>query len=610
MKKICLLFPVAADRHLLLSALAAALLLSGCMGGQKTIQPYTGSAQSQAASGPQQAGGGSADQATYARDVLMPALSRINDRMTAYERKTQTWQELSTSMDFLTLSPDRVNQLTDCRLQADRLLSDYKQLHDQLLSDRAMDTSPGLISRTLPAVEKRDMSYLEGECNRLLLRSCSQSSFGGSAAGAVSLEAAMAAALAAGEYDSVISDYQALSPGPGEQPGVQLTYSYGVALLKSGRALEARRVFNDLLAAIREQDHGQLQFTLIQLLGDLDFGLRNYSEARNWYEEIEQVYAGSASRIVWARQQLALLDAAGMNREVVGSYASLLLSYLAYDPQRDGFTVVQQAQALQQQYPVSVVSTSVAELAVKANEDAEKWFAGLLERVDRLSDEQKNQEALLLIEQIPPDILPLDKQAVLNLKKNTLADSLSSDSAEPGSIQEEILQTTVPGQGIGSDSGQPVGSTDTGAGYVQITDLQKTWDKGMADMQAKEYDRAIEGFSTLLNTSFGTRAGLQIEEASRLAARDNRKKAAELFVRANSATDPDTRRELLLSSRALLEDILRKYPRSGLDEKVRRNLSRIDQELASIEPVFDSVPINGVNSVQDEVKGTVGGGQL
>ena len=42
------------------------------------------------------------------------------------------------------------------------------------------------------------------------------------------------------------------------------------------------------------------------------------------------------------------------------------------------------------------------------------------------------------------------------------------------------------------------------------------------------------------------------------------------------------KKTLLLSSKALLEKILQKYPQAGLEAKVKRNLSRVDQDLASL----------------------------
>jgi outer membrane protein assembly factor BamD (BamD/ComL family) len=118
---------------------------------------------------------------------------------------------------------------------------------------------------------------------------------------------------------------------------------------------------------------------------------------------------------------------------------------------------------------------------------------------------------------------------------------------------------------------------------VEVGELQKIWDQAMADMQAKEYDKAIAGLTGLLNTSKGAEARAKVAEASRLAAQEDRKKAADLFVRASHATSTQARRDLLLSSRMLLEDILRKYPQSGLEDKVRRNLNRINQELADLD---------------------------
>lgn len=621
MKKMRLSFPVSPPLCLLLSALVPALMLSGCMGSKKAVGPYTGRTQSEPPGVTQQTvqpfqptGPASADQTAYARDLLMPALARINGRITAYEQKEQFWQDLTSRTDFSTLSSGQINQLSGCRLQASGLLVDYKQLHDQLLSDQSMDSSRWLISRSLPAVEKKDIAYLEGDCTRLCYGSGFSSASGNTVAEMQALEASMATALADGDYGRVISDYQSLPLAPGEQPGFSASYSYGVALMKSGREQEASRVFNNLLVHIREQDQGQLEFKLLQLLGDLDFGLKNYTAARSRYEEIERVYGTLGAQTDRVRHQLAVLDSVDMHSEEVGSYAALLLNYLAYDPQRDGFTVVQQAQAFQQRYPVSVVGSSVVELTWKANEDAEKWFVGLLERVDRLSAEQKSQEALLLIERVPHDILPLDKQAILKLRMNALANPLSIGQAETGTIQEEILQTTGPtAPAIAPEPGETGYTGNTPVGYVPVTALQETWDQGMTNMQAKDYDKAIEVFDGLLNTSYGIKAGLQIEEASRLAAQDDRKKAAELFIRANRTTDLDTRKEFLLSSRVLLEDILRKYPKSGLEEKVRRNLSRIDQELAAVEQTFAPEQVNGeirAQGIEDGSTNNMGEGQF
>jgi tetratricopeptide (TPR) repeat protein len=585
--------------RLLLFGLVVAFLLPGCMGGKGTVDPYrdsspvTGPARQTAQSA--YPTGTASDQASYARDVLLPALSRINDRISAYEQKLQSWQGISSRMYSLNLTPEQQEQLSICRQQSTDLLTDYKQIHDQLLRDQPMDVSRRLLNRSLPKTHQKDISYIEGDCPRLLTNCGSSPVAGSTAVGMQPLESSMAAALAGGDYEQVISSFQSLSLPPGEQPGYGVSYNYGVALMKSGREQKAHRVFVELLNRLRQQDQAQMERKLLQLLGDLEFGLGDFRSARSRYEELEGLYAASGEHNVWARQQLNALDAAVSQSGQIRVYAALLLGSLTYNPQRDGFTIVQQAQAFQQSFPVPVAGSSVGELARKADKEAEQWFAGVLEQVDRLSAQQNNQEALLLIQRIPAGILPLDKQAILKIKKASLTAAAPGSIESSDTIHEEILDVTDPFAPAGSSGGGQVVGPDTASGeYVLVTALQETWNQGMTDMQAKEYDRAIKIFSGLLNTSYGTKAGIQIEEASRLAAQDDRKKAAELFVRANRTTDPGARKQLLLSSRALLADILRKYPQSGLGDKVRRNLNRIDQELGTIEQqiLFPS-PVDG-----------------
>jgi len=113
--------------------------------------------------------------------------------------------------------------------------------------------------------------------------------------------------------------------------------------------------------------------------------------------------------------------------------------------------------------------------------------------------------------------------------------------------------------------------------------LQEEYDRGVAHLQAKEYDKAIERFNRLQRTPMEAKARPQIEEASKLAAQDMRQKAAELFVRATNSRDTDEKRKLLLSSRDLLQSILVKYPQSGLTDKVQKNLARIEAELQAVE---------------------------
>ena len=115
-------------------------------------------------------------------------------------------------------------------------------------------------------------------------------------------------------------------------------------------------------------------------------------------------------------------------------------------------------------------------------------------------------------------------------------------------------------------------------------EIEKIWQKGLSLLRAKEYDQAISVFETLMETPYGARSTEKIVEASQLAAQEDRREAAELFVRAGNASDLDTQVALLLQSRKLLQGILNKYPQSGLVEKARRNLETIEDQIRSIDP--------------------------
>ncbi|MCI5123767.1 MAG: hypothetical protein D3925_04650, partial [Candidatus Electrothrix sp. AR5] len=115
------------------------------------------------------------------------------------------------------------------------------------------------------------------------------------------------------------------------------------------------------------------------------------------------------------------------------------------------------------------------------------------------------------------------------------------------------------------------------------TALQKKWAKAKEAFQATEYDKAIALYADLLNTSLDKQARKKIEKISLKAGQEARRKAANFFQRANSATDPKVRKQHLLSSKTLLENILQKYPLAGLTAKVKRNLSRVDKELAALD---------------------------
>jgi tetratricopeptide (TPR) repeat protein len=366
--------------------------------------------------------------------------------------------------------------------------------------------------------------------------------------------------MASGEYQQVIELYNQLplNDEGGRRASYSASYSYGQALLRTGREAEAAEVFQGLLIGLQELTQIEREFKLMQLIADIQFGMENYGKAFERYVDIINRYAGLGENIEWARKQQSVISVRNSQAIEVRNFSELMRSYLTYNADRDAFRVFLLATRFRDDFPESSVIPTVNHILFESRDRAEAWFVMVLRRVSVLKGEMKYQEALQVIDQVPMQEMPMDKMEILN----SLADELISVSFE----EEESKRLAIEEA------------------------MQEIWSTGQNYLRAKEYDQAIEVFSTLLDTIYAERANDKIEEAAQLAAQGDRRKAAELFVRAGKMKDQDNRTTLLLESRQLLKGILKKYPQSGLLEKAERNLYRIEQEIRSIDPALLTEP--------------------
>jgi len=493
------------------------------------------------------------------QDMLMPTLTLINDRIYAYEQKLEALRQLQEQSAATVPSQETLNLMSECRVQLQDILVEYNALHQRLLKKTDLSAAQLLAGESLLNLTERDITYLESDCLSLFNEKPVTPQQAVTRSGTLfASEQQLRNYSVSGEFDKVISLYEQLPLQVGQQPSFDTTFLYGQALLKSRREAEARKVFTDLLKTIRQNDQAQWEFRLMQLIGDLEFGLEIYDGARGRYSELVDVYDDLGAKNEWAKQQLSALDRNVYQTEEVSAYARLLISYLSYNPDRDGYDVVKRAQEYRAKYPYSPVSSNADILLELAKREADLWLESLLVRIDGLVEEKKFQEALLLIERVPQNILPADKQEMLRRKNEQLL------TAESISIETGRL--------------------------VQEQELQEQWNNAMLKFEAGEYDQAIEDFTALLASSYQQKAQERIDEAARLAAVRDRQLAAEIFMRATRTTDTESKVKLLFASRKLLQEILIKYPQSGLTDKVNRNISRIEEEINAIDPTLLTSP--------------------
>jgi hypothetical protein len=530
--------------QLFAASLLVGLFLSGCAGSGRWSDPSGGRERREAAL----RDGGVAVEGARG-DLLSPTLTSVNNRIYSYERKLEEWKKVEKKMaGGASLAPDKAGRMEECQLQLQDILNGYHTLRNRLLQAGRVD--PGLLPAgdLLLQLNQQDVDYLEGGCGRLLAE----------------LEAAPAAppvrpagpdpqikaAYDNGEYNQVLSLYGQL-PQTASQPTDPATdLLYAQALVKNHQEPAALGVFTGLLDRVRQPGQESMAFQVMQAVGDLSFGQGAYDQARRQYEEIVRLSAEQGRREEWAVQQLAALQPGGVAPEEMREYSALLKNYLAFVPRRDGYAVVEQAAAFLRAFPGSRLSANAAFMQKSAREQADSWLNRGIQRVEAMAGGQ----------------VEADGQA-------------ASTGTEPGTAGTPPVPT---GTQIAPTDGQMAApAVDAGPSDEE---LQARYDQGVAALTAREYDKAIETFNGLLATPFADRARTRIDEAAGLAAQEDRRKAADLFVRANSTADLENKKNLLLSSRKLLQDILVKYPQSGLAEKVQRNLSGVERALKAIDP--------------------------
>ena len=101
-----------------------------------------------------------------------------------------------------------------------------------------------------------------------------------------------------------------------------------------------------------------------------------------------------------------------------------------------------------------------------------------------------------------------------------------------------------------------------------------------------DYDGAIAIFTELLDSGYQSKAEVKIEELSLQAAKADRRKAAELFIRFTKTSDIEGKKRLLIESRNILKDILVKYPEVDIAKKVLGNIDRVEREMNELDPLL------------------------
>ncbi|SHO48921.1 hypothetical protein [Desulfopila aestuarii] len=491
--------------------------------------------------------------AQIAADNVTPPLTYINSRLYDYGKKLDRYKELDQQSLTANLSPEETEQMVNCFKDLRRITDSYTTVQASLLQG-----SGTLSGAEMMALQKSDIEFIESPCGKMLATTDEDGPvFGqrGKATDLSQLETVIERYSANKQYEEIVQTWLQVPAEQVDRVDLNTRLRYANALMYLHQEDQAAKVYGQIvnqMSASEEQSTDLI--SLRKTLADLYTASGNYPAAEEQYKKISQDFTNLTAIDEWSKLQLSILERSVAGSPELTEYSGLLRNYLGFIPEKDGYKVVWQAEEFLTNYPYSAVSSNVDLIKKRAQEKADAWMNGFMGKVDELVAEKKFQEAIQLVENAPVDLMDEEKRNALKVKKEdfVLAEAVEKETSKLANVQE----------------------------------LQQKWNSGMLLVKGERFDEAIAVFTEMLGTEYGTKAQEKIVEVSQLAAREERRKAADLFIRYTKTTDVEGQKKLLIESRKILKDILIKYPDVDIAEKVRGNIQRVEQEMNAIDPTL------------------------
>lgn len=491
-------------------------------------------------------------------ETNLPSMRYINDRIFEYGRKLEQWKELDRQAVAVDLADEDAAQMVRCFRRLQNVLNGYTRLHSKMLQAEKMASAVKLSNDEIFELQKNDIAFLEDSCGRLLADPEDQSvgwDQREEGADLAQLETLIDRYATSGEYEEVLQVWMKIPEFQIGRVHLRTKISYGNALKFLHQEENAAKIFQEVVDHMSDSDEQATDLvSLRKLLADLYTASGNYQKARAQYRQISDDYLSIGKLDEWSKLQLSILEKSLEGSPELKDYSSMLKNYLGYIPRQDGYKIVWQAEEFLNNYPYSPVAANVDQINEVVTVKADKWFNAFMLDVDTLGSEKKFEDALELLQTMPVDIISAEKQIIVKEKNQELllAEAVESETEKMAKIQ----------------------------------DLQHQWNNGMLLAKAGRYDESITVFTNLLTTEYSKKAETKIQEIALEAAKSDRKKAANFFLRYNKTSDLESRKKLLVESRKLLKNILINYPQVEIIPKVRANIERVEQEMTAIDPML------------------------
>lgn len=462
-------------------------------------------------------------------------------RQKAYGNKISQWRMLAETMESLDMEVGESSLSQGCITEMERILAGYNEIVKDLPEEAYLQF----------AVWQNDISFLESNCENIFTDQMAYVSEQLDHYAGLSIAQAEKVVNHFAEqenYEQVIALYQRLTTSPDRKPDLLTQEIYGHALQRTGKLEEASEVFLAVAGSCENSKNWKLRFHAADILiaiGSFDKALEQYRIVAESFDSWRTV-----DQAVQAR--LKLLDTVEGRNEALHLYAQASHSWITGNGKELPDVLLRNVRILENKYGETIYAEEGSKLRIQAEESVYGYVKRTLEEVKSLVSEKKFNAAQRIVDELAQLKTP---EATGHLVK-IMEDEIKQAEADEKILQQQLKEETLVAQ----------------------------WQQANLFFDQKEYDKAIGLFRGLVNSGYQNRALEKIDKATQLAASDMRKKAALLFSKSRKISGVEKKTALLLESRSILQDIIRRYPEAKIVDKVLVNLDVIEKQILNIDP--------------------------
>jgi tetratricopeptide (TPR) repeat protein len=479
----------------------------------------------------------------------------VQQRLNAYQIKLDRWSETSEVADKSKLAEKLSAKGFECIQLMEWILTGYSSLLERMEQGETVhvDETDMVDPKKM---QQLDITFLENRCSAVLAIDTSvQHELTTEEKLHYSFDEAQEIIISHVKnenFHEALLEYSYLSTNfPEQKPAILTRLNYGLALQYTGQVEAAARHFNKMLAS----DDLSVDPLNLQLeMADLLLASGEITAAESYYENFIRENKSIEAKKSWAMEQLTFLRSVDPESEDMLEYTKLLREFLIYDYKVHSVALNEKINTFATEHAGSPFAVSILRLKAFTVEQLNFWLGKQLVKIDSLVAENRFTEATDILKSMSQYYLPADLQAVVQ-----------KTYYEVG--QAELQETENQRR-------------------VEEIELTEQWDTAVLLMDSQRYDLAIAAFEILLDTDFEEQAAIKIVATANLAAGQMRKEAASLFIRAGKTPDIENKKQLLLDSYGMLNEILVKFPQTDLLEKVYQNIAILEDQIRKIDPTL------------------------